>query len=89
MDTSNLDQEEKFKQLLERARKGVLKYLDEKGGELSLDELHEYSLKTFFIQHQRFSQLMESLVESHFVYFDWTEQKATITPAGKEYWKKG
>ena len=88
MDTSNLDQEEKFKQVLERARKGILKYLDEKGGELPLNDLHEYSLKTYFIQHQRFSQLMESLVDSNLVHFDWQDQKATITPAGKEYWKK-
>ena len=38
------DKEVKLKEFLERARKGVLKHLNDKGGLLSLGDLHEYSL---------------------------------------------
>jgi len=78
-------QEEKFKKLFEKARKGVLKELDEKGGTCALDDMHEFSLKTYFIQHQRFSELMETLVENNYVDYDWEKQEATITDAGKEF----
>jgi len=56
--TDQEDKEAKFQELFERARKGVLKYLDEKGGSLPMGDMHEYSLNTYFIQHQRFSKMM-------------------------------
>jgi len=84
---SNQEKEAKFKEHFERARKGVLKYLDEKGGSLPMGEMHDYSLKKYFIQHQRFSELMESLVNEKLIDFDGSEQVSTITEVGKGYIK--
>ena len=86
--TSNapaLSIEEKQKALVERARKGVLQFLQDKGGELSLSEMHDFSLNKYLIQHQAFSQLMESLVNDGLVEFNHENYKATITDAGKVY----
>lgn len=79
---------EKQKQFFERARKGVLTYLQEKGGKLNMSELHEYSLKKYLIQHQRFSLMMESFVNENLVVFDWGTQDVTLTDAGLEFIKK-
>ena len=81
------DKEAKFKELFERARKGVLKYVDEKGGSLPMDEMHEYSLNTYFIQHQRFSQMMETFVGEELIDYDSATQISTITEKGKEFIK--
>ena len=50
---SDHEKEAKLKEFFEKARKGVLQYLNEKGGSLSLGELHEYSLNKFFITPRR------------------------------------
>jgi len=69
--------------LLQRARKGVLKFLYERGGTLSIAELHDYSLNKFFIQHQRFSQMMEACVDEGLVTYDETAQTFILTETGK------
>ena len=79
------EQEAKLKEFFERARKGVLKHLNEKGGLLSLGELHDYSLKTYLIQHQRFSQMMESFVNEDLVTYDEASNEACITEKGKQF----
>jgi len=79
------DKEAKFKEFFEKARKGVLKHLDQKGGTLSLGELHEYSMNTYLIQHQRFSQMMESFVNERLVIVDDETQDSTITDEGKKF----
>ena len=81
------DKEAKFKEFFERARKGVLKYLDQKGGFLNMGELHEYSLKTYLIQHQRFSMMMESFLNEELVSFDPSTQDVLLTDKGKEFIK--
>jgi hypothetical protein len=88
-DVSEEDKEAKFQALFERARKGVLKHVMKKGGVLSLEEMHEYSLNTYFIQHQRFSQLMETLIDEKLVEYDHATQISTITEAGREFANKG
>jgi len=85
--TDEQDKEAKFKELFERARKGVLKHIDEKGGSLSMSEMHEYSLNTYFIQHQRFSRMMETFVGEELIDYDDTTQISTITDKGKEFIK--
>lgn len=82
---TDAEKEAKQREFFEKARKGVLKYLDEKGGRLSLNELHDFSLNEYFIQHQRFSQLLETLVENNLVDYDFSEQVATITEAGRKF----
>ena len=84
---SEQEKEEKFKELFERARKGVLKYLDEKGGNLEMGEMHDYSLNKYFIQHQRFSQMMETFVGEKLIEYDAVTQISTITEKGKEFIK--
>ena len=80
-------QEEKLKEFFERARKGVLKHLDQQGGLLSLGDLHDYSMKTYFIQHQRFSIMMEGFVSEGLVTFDESAGDVIISDAGKEFVK--
>ncbi len=81
------DQEAKFKEFFERARKGVLKHLNDKGGLLSLGDLHDYSLKTYLIQHQRFSIMMESFVNEELVIYDNAIDEVIITDKGREFIK--
>ena len=83
----NLMDDAKIKEFFERARKGVLKHLDEKGGLLSLGELHDYSLNKFLIQHQRFSIMMETFVNEGLVTFDEGTSEVLITDQGKEFIK--
>ena len=87
--TDEQDKETKFKELFERARKGVLKHVDAKGGSLSMSEMHEYSLNTYFIQHQRFSQMMEAFVSEELIDYDATTQISIITDKGREFIKSG
>ena len=79
--------EAKLKEFFERARKGVLKHLDQKGGLLPMADLHDHSLKTYFIQHQRFSIMMESFVNEGLAIFDDATQDVLITDKGKEFIK--
>jgi len=79
------EKEAKFQELFERARKGVLKHLDEKGGSLPMGDMHEYSLNTYFIQHQRFSKMMETFVGEKLIDYDEATQLSTITEKGKEF----
>lgn len=79
------EKEAKLKEFFERARKGVLKYLDDKGGVLSLSDLHDYSLKTYFIQHQRFSMMIETFVEEELATYDHQSENIFITDKGKEF----
>lgn len=81
------DQEAKLKEFFERARKGVLKHLDQKGGLLSMPALHDYSLNTYMIQHQRFSMMMESFVDEGFAIYDEASGDVIITDKGKEFIK--
>ncbi len=85
--TDEQEKEAKFKEFFEKARKGVLKYLDENGGSLPMDKLHDYSLKTYLIQHQRFSQMMESFVNEKLITYNASTQVSTITEEGKEFIK--
>jgi len=69
----------------EKARKGVLAFVHENGGEQPMGSMHDFSLKKFFIQHEVFSNLMESLVDEKLVDYDHGTQIAVITEEGKKY----
>ena len=77
--------QQKQKEFWDKARKGVLKYLAEQGGKLDMGKLHEYSMTKYFIQHQRFSELMESFVNEGLVDHDFATQETTITELGKNF----
>jgi hypothetical protein len=80
-------QDDKIKEFFERARKGVLKHLDAKGGLLTLGALHDYSLNTYLIQHQRFSIMMESFVSEGLATYDNSTDEVLITDKGREFIK--
>ncbi len=79
------EKEAKLKAFFERARKGVLAFLEEQGGSLPMGELHDYSLSKYFIQHQGFSKMMETFVDEELVDYDHMTQVTVITAKGKEF----
>lgn len=81
------DQEAKIKEFYERARKGVLKHLDSKGGILPMSDLHDYSLKTYLIQHQRFSIMMESFIAEGLATYSDNSGEFVISDKGKDFIK--
>ncbi len=82
---SEEEKQKKQQEFFQRARKGVLKFLDDKGGKLTLGEMHEYSMNKYLIQHQSFSRLMETLVDENLVFYDGMTQEAMITDQGKAF----
>ena len=83
--TTEEDKEAKLQAFWENARRGVLTFLAEQGESLRLDRLHDYSLKTYFIQHQRFSLMMETFVDEALIEYDDATQVATITEKGRAF----
>lgn len=79
------EKEAKLKAFFERARKGVLTFLDEQGGSLPMGELHDHSLSKYFIQHQGFSRMMETFVDEELVEYDHMTQVTGITAKGREF----
>ena len=83
-----ISEEEKIKKqqaFFERARKGILAYVAEKGGKLTLGELHEFSMNKYLIQHQSFSRMMETFVGEDLVFYDGETQETIITDKGKAF----
>lgn len=76
---------EKQKELFERARKGVLQYLADQGGSLPMADLHDYSARKFFIQHQGFSRMMETFVDGRLVDYHPANQQTTLTEEGRKF----
>ena len=89
MQKSPVNSEEQIKQrqqqIVEKARRGVLQFVKDKGGSAPMSEMHDFSLNKYLIQHQAFSQLMETLVDQGLVIFDHATFTATITDAGVKY----
>ena len=77
--------EDRQKAFFERARKGVLQYLHDQGGILNMSKMHDYSLNKYLIQHQGFSQMMETFVNDGLVEFDQSTYDVTITEIGKKF----
>jgi len=78
-------EQQKQKEFFDRARKGVLKFLNDKGGTLPMSEMHDYSLNKYLIQHQGFSRMMETFVEEGLVEFNFETREATLTDAGRKF----
>lgn len=67
----------------EKTRRGVLRFIDEQGGEAGLGEMHDHSERRYFVGHKRFSDLMEGLIEEALITYDHAEGRATLTDAGR------
>jgi hypothetical protein len=64
------------------ARRGILKFLDKKGGSISLALLHGHSKLMYQAAHEAFSKLMEGLVGDGLVTF--SDQTFHLTDKGRE-----
>lgn len=82
-DPQNLTDQQKA--LMDRAKRGILAYLLAGGGARSVSDLHDYSMNKFFIQHQRFSQLMEQCVDEGFLEYDQVQQTLSLTESGRKF----
>ena len=83
--TEASEAEQKRRQHFEKARRGVLEYLAASGGLLSLGDLHEFSEKTFFVGHQKFSGLMEELVDGGLVSYDGSTHQVRLEDEGRSF----
>lgn len=75
--------EDRQRQHWERTRRGLLRFVHEQGGKVSLRELHEHSEKTFFVAHVGFSRMMEELTDQGLLAYDHDTALAAITDAGR------
>ena len=82
---SDQDALEKQKAHFEKARTGVLKFLFENGGKLTLGELHDFSMNRYLIQHQGFSRMMETFVGEGLMEYDELTRDTSITEAGRKF----
>ena len=84
-----LSEEEKKEQAaakhIKKTKKGLLKKLKEAQGQLSLRDLHDYSEKRFFMGHQKFSLLMEELVEEDLVEYSYEDGMVSLGDQAEEY----
>lgn len=85
MSTDPDEMAQKQKALFEKARKGVIKFLCDKGGKVNMSEMHDFSMNRYLIQHQGFSRMMESFVDEGLVEYDSQTQDTTITEAGRRF----
>lgn len=69
----------------EKARRGVLRNLAERGGAADMADMHDYSEKKFFVAHQGFSRMMEGFVAEGLVDYDARTGATTLTERGRTY----
>ena len=69
----------------EKARKGVLKYLLDKGGSAEMADMHDYSERRYFIAHAGFRRMMEGYVADGLIDYSPTTGVATLTEHGRAY----
>ena len=77
--------DDKVARHFEKARRGVLTFVQGEGGVSTLHAMHSYSERRYFIAHKKFSELMEGLVDEGLITYDPAEGEATLTPAGADY----
>jgi len=77
--------QEKVARHFEKARKGVLRFVEKSGGRASLADMHSHSEMRYFIGHQKFSRLMEGLTGEGLLLFHASEGEGELTDAGRDY----
>jgi hypothetical protein len=75
--------EDRQRQHWERTRRGLLLFVHEQGGRVSLRDLHEHSDKTYHVAHVGFSRMMEELTDQGLLAYDHDTALAAITEAGR------
>ena len=62
----------------EKTRRGLLKKIQKEGGSIGLAALHDFSERRYFIGHQKFSMIMEELVEEELVLYSLEDYLVTL-----------
>lgn len=73
----------KVQQHFQRTRQAVLAFIASEGGSTRVAAAHDYAESKWFVAHQRFSQLMEGLVNEGLVSFDRGTMTITLTESGR------
>jgi hypothetical protein len=63
----------------------VLRFIDKAGGRSSLAEMHDHSEMRYFIGHQKFSQMMEGLIDDGLLVYDASLGEGELTSEGRDY----
>ncbi len=85
-DTSEKDaanQQDKIERARTRARKGVLKHIQSRGGALPMADAHDHSERRYFIAHRGFSDMMEWWLTEGYIRYE--EGVVTVTEEGAAY----
>ena len=70
---------------VDKARRGLTKFLNRKGGTVSISDLHLRSQLKYGAGHRDFSDIMESLVKDGYVEYDDGSGEFSITEAGRAW----
>ena len=84
-DEEERKKQEKVARHLEKTRRGVLQFVVKQGGSAPLAEMHKHSEMRYFIAHQKFSKMMEALVDEGLLSYSQSEGVGTITEAGQRW----
>lgn len=69
----------------ERTRRAVLRFIEDHDDVSDLAAMHDYSERRYFIGHKRFSDLMETLLDEHFIQYDHSTGVARLTERGRSH----
>lgn len=81
--------QEKIAAHFEKARRGVLQQLADKGGRSEMADMHDYSERRYFIAHQAFSRMMEGFVAEGLIDYEPRTGQATLTEKGRGWLESG
>ena len=61
-----------------KVKSGLIKKIVQSGGEISLGDLHDFSERRYLVGHQKFSQMMEELVEEELVLYSYEDRMISL-----------
>lgn len=76
---------DKQRKAILRAKKGTLRFVQDKGGVAHLGEMHDNSERRYFVAHRGFSRLMEEMTEEGLLDYDEATGESRLTPAGAQW----
>ena len=79
------ERKEKTRKHLLKTKQGMLRWLDQQGGQSPMGPMHDYCERRFFVAHRGFSNLMEELTEGGLVLYEGDSGTVTLTEAGRAW----
>ena len=61
-----------------KVKSGLIKKIVQTGGEISLGDLHDFSERRYLVGHQKFSQMMEELVDEELVVYSYEDRMVSL-----------